>query len=49
MADFVKLRAETEKRGKAVQAASERKAPPDRGLQADRKLRRSQSEDADLR
>jgi hypothetical protein len=29
MADFVKLRGETERRGKLIQAASKRKAPPD--------------------
>ena len=48
MKGFVPLREEAEKRGKLIKAASDRKAPPRRGLQADQEFRPGRSEDDHL-
>ena len=49
MDDFMKLRGETERRGKAIQAAEQAQGAAGGSLQADRELYRSRSEDDQLR
>ena len=49
MKGFMPLREEAEKRGKLIKAASDRHAPPGRGLQADRKLRPVRGQDDQIR